>query len=219
MGENHRIEKVDNQHLDLVDPAQFADLLNSVATEVSDRDVCSLETQFIISEMQRLAAGKGRNGEDTRQMVGLAAPQLGVSKRIITIDMTATGALQEQNIVAIINPRLSHTGGQVVDGREGCWSCGSFCANVPRFSRVVLEGYDEDGKPLIYKLEGFVARIAQHEVDHLDGIRCIDRVPEDEDWRLHDVKPEEFERYRTDWPHWKKTFSRSEWEKFKVGEV
>lgn len=73
-----------------------------------------------------MATGRGKNGDDTRQMAGLAAPQIGESKRIITIDVTATGALQEQNIEAIINPELSSENGDLVDGREGCWSCGNF---------------------------------------------------------------------------------------------
>jgi peptide deformylase len=184
-------EGLTNKHLDLVDPIANAELLNSVAKEVDRERINSDSIQFIIDEMLRMATGRGKNGEDTRQMVGLAAPQIGESKRIITIDVTATGALQEQNIEAIINPELSSENGDLVDGREGCWSCGNFCANVPRYSHVTLRGLSRDGKSIEHQLEGFVARIAQHEVDHLNGIRCIDRVPLGEEWRLHDVKPVE----------------------------
>ena len=208
-----------NKHLDLVDPIANAELLNSVAKEVDREEINSDSIQFIIDEMLRMATGRGKNGEDTRQMVGLAAPQIGESKRIITIDVTATGALQDQNIEAIINPELSSENGDLVDGREGCWSCGNFCANVPRYSHVTLRGLSRDGKSIEHQLEGFVARIAQHEVDHLNGIRCIDRVPLGEEWRLHDVKPSEFEAYRTEWPHWAKTFARSDWIRFRDGEV
>lgn len=205
--------------LELVDPLVYAELLNSVASELADNEIASLETQFVIDEMLRMAAGKGKDGEDTRQMVGLAAPQVGVSKRIVTIDMTATGALQEQNIVAMINPKIVGQSEEVVDGREGCWSCANFCANVPRSSHVVLEGLGRTGEHVRYELGGFVARIAQHEVDHLDGIRCIDRVPVGENWRLHRVAPNEFEDYRTQWQTWDKHFARDEWEKFRKGEV
>lgn len=205
--------------LELVDPLVYAELLNSVAGELADDEVASLETQFVIDEMLRIAAGKGKDGEDTRQMVGLAAPQMGVSKRIVTIDMTATGALQQQNIVATINPTIVGQSEEVVDGREGCWSCANYCANVPRSVRVVLEGLSRTGEQVRYELGGFVARIAQHEVDHLDGIRCIDRVPAGEDWRLHRVMPDEFEDYRTQWKTWDKHFSRDEWKKFRKGEM
>ncbi|HRC28304.1 MAG TPA: peptide deformylase [Candidatus Saccharimonas sp.] len=212
-------DKVESeQSLDLVDPVEHAKQLNSRSTEVRVEDITSREVQFVIDEMLRMAAGKGVNGEDTRQMVGLAAPQVGISKRIITIDITATGALQQQEIVPIINPRIVAQSDEMIDGREGCWSCGDFCANVPRSTEVTVEGSDRAGKPIRYEWSGFVARIAQHEVDHLDGVRCIDRVPAHEPWRLHRVLPQEFERYRSEWPHWQQTFPREEWERFRSGQ-
>lgn len=212
-------ESLANSHLELVDPTKYAKLLNSVATNVNKDEISSARIQFIIDEMFRMAAGKGKNGEDTRQMVGLAAPQIGEGIRIITIDVAATGALQEQSIEAFINPELVNKSGDMVDGREGCWSCGNFCANVPRYSHVTLRGLNRSGDIVEREFEGFVARIAQHEVDHLDGIRCIDRVPLGEEWRLHDVEPSEFEVYRTGWPHWAKMFAREDWTKFREGKV
>lgn len=135
-------------------------------------------------------------------MVGLAAPQIGYRKCIITIDLTADGSLKEQRIQVCINPHITKRSGETMQGREGCWSCGNICGNVERAQSVTLEALDREGKPIKLELTGFTARIAQHEADHLDGIRFPDRVPEDHPERLHWVRPEEFEAYRTQWQTW-----------------
>ena len=204
--------------LSLVDPIESAELLNAIAGEVSGEEIASPETQHIIDELLRIAAGKDEEGG--AQMVGLAAPQVGIGKRIAIVDINATGMREKQQMQVFINPRIVEMADDHVDGREGCWSCGSFCANVPRASRIVVEALDRDGNPVSFEPTGFTARIVQHEIDHLDGIRCIDRVPEGEEWRLHRVdihNKDEFDRYRTEWPHWEKTFPRSEWERFRTG--
>lgn len=206
------------ERLKLVGPIESAELLNSAAEEVSEEEITLPKTQHVIDELFRIAAGKDEEGG--AQMVGLAAPQVGVGKRIAIVDINATGMREKQQMQVLINPRIVEMSDDVVDGREGCWSCGSYCANVPRASRIVVEALDRGGKPISLELEGFTARIVQHEIDHLNGIRCIDRVPEGEDWRLHRVNihdAEEFNRYRTEWPHWNKTFPRSEWKQFHDG--
>jgi peptide deformylase len=206
------------EHSRLVDPIEHAALLNAIAGEVDTEDVHSAEVARIIDDMLWLAAGKDQEGG--AQMVGLAAPQVGVSKRIAIVDMNATGMREEQHMQVFINPRIVEMADDAVDGREGCWSCGDYCANVPRATWVVVEALDREGSLVTLRLEGFTARIAQHEVDHLDGVRCIDRVSVDEPWRLHRVNladVEEFNRYRTEWPHWQKTFPREEWLRFREG--
>ena len=107
-----------------------------------------------------------------------------------------------------------------MDGREGCWSCGDFCANVPRAETVKITAFDREGNLIEQVYEGFTARIIQHEIDHLDGIRCIDRVPQDETWRLHLVDKsnlDEFNNYRANWRTWSKTFPLSDWKRFRDG--
>lgn len=206
------------EHKDLVDPIEFAQLLNAVAHEVSQEELTRPEIRKLIDDMLWLAAGKDKEGG--AQMVGLAAPQIGVGKRVAIIDTNATGMREEQRMQTLINPRIVEQAGDFIDGREGCWSCGDYCANVPRASWVVVEALDREGDPVSIRLEGFTARIAQHEVDHLNGIRCIDRVPADEPWRMHRVDlndKDEFDRYRTEWPHWQKTFPREEWLTFREG--
>lgn len=161
--------------LDLIQPTDS--LLNNVAEPVQNDEVNAPYIQGVIDRMLELSAGKGKNKEDTRQMVGLAAPQIGVSKRIITIDLTADGSNKEQTLLVVINPHITERSQDEVPGREGCWSCGNVCGVVERAKAVTLEGLDRTGEPIKLELTDFVARIAQHETDHLDGVRFPDRIP------------------------------------------
>lgn len=140
-----------------------------------------------------------------------------MSKRVVTIDTTATGAKQHQTLEVFINPHITERVNTAVDGREGCWSCGNICGNVPRAEAVTVTALDRNGKQFTRQFEGFVARIAQHEVDHLDGYRFPDRIPKDQPERLHWVEPVEFERYRTEWQNWSILCPRQKWEELKSG--
>jgi peptide deformylase len=199
---------------DLVEPTD--PILNKRALKVTDID--SPAIQNVIDYMIALSAGKGHDKEDTRQMVGLAAPQLGVSKRIITIDRTADGSNKKQTLQVFINPEIVKSSQEMLPGREGCWSCGNICGNVTRAESVVIEGFDRYGKLIHVGLDGFVARIAQHEVDHLNGIRFPDRIPVDEPEHLHWVEVSEFDEYRKKWMEWTKLCSRETWYAMKTNE-
>lgn len=201
----------------MVDPIEHHALLNSVAKEVSLQELSSDFIQGVIDQMFYVAAGKGHSKEDSRQVVGLAAPQVGIGKRIMLIDLTANGANQDQNLVAVINPVLSNLSDQTIPGREGCWSCGNVCGNVQRSASALLSGFDRSGEKLSLPVEGFVARIAQHEVDHLNGIRFPDRIPVDEPEKLHWVEHAQFEDYRAQWEHWPVLCPREKWEELKAG--
>lgn len=192
-------------------------LLNQPAEEIKPSEITSSDVQGVIRRMLELSAGKGKSKHDSRQMVGLAAPQIGYQKRIITIDIEADGSLKEQNLQVLINPRITDRSDTAVPGREGCWSCGNVCGNVERNQSVTLEALDRNGKPVRLELTGFTARIAQHETDHLDGIRFPDRIPEDQPERLHWVNPEEFEAYRTQWQTWPHLCPRAIWLAIKYG--
>lgn len=98
--------------------------------------------------------------------VGLAAPQVGISERIIVVD---TG----EGLMVLINPELVETEGSEKDV-EGCLSIPGVNGYVCRASRVVVKGLDEDGKPVKYEGKGLLARAFQHEIDHLDGVLFID---------------------------------------------
>ncbi len=108
------------------------------------------------------------------QGVGLAANQVDLPYRLFVMNPTGDPQQKDQEL-AIINPVLSrHRGSQ--EDEEGCLSLPEIRAPVVRAARVVLEGFGLDGRPLRLELEGFSARVAQHEADHLDGVLFIDRL-------------------------------------------
>ncbi len=209
------IHSLNPEKLELVVPSDA--VLSEVAQEVMHAEISSDFIQGVINRMLELSAGKGHSKSDSRQMVGLAAVQLGISMRIVSIDVTATGQKQEQNLEIFINPRIVEHSEDLIDGREGCWSCGNVCGNVARHSRVTVEALDGRGKPFKRDFEGFVARIAQHEIDHLDGVRFPERIPIDQPSRLHWVEHADFDRYRNEWQNWPQLCSREQWESVKSG--
>ncbi len=101
--------------------------------------------------------------------VGLAAPQIGIAKRLIVVDPG------ENRLMKLINPRLLESEGEQIDV-EGCLSVPGVYGEVPRASRVLVEALDTVGEPLRLEAEGFLARILQHEIDHLDGILFLNRA-------------------------------------------
>ena len=105
---------------EMVDPLEYHGLLNSKLAAVEVDDILKQEVQDIINGMFDVANGKGHDSKDTRQVVGLAASQVGINARIILIDLSANGANQPQNLVAIINPELADLSDELVDGREEC---------------------------------------------------------------------------------------------------
>jgi len=101
--------------------------------------------------------------------VGLAAPQAGVSKRIIVIDG------EEDGLIVLINPMIVKSEGEVED-EEGCLSLPGIYSQVKRSSKVTVKALDENGDSIEITKEGLTARALQHEIDHLDGILFIDRI-------------------------------------------
>lgn len=120
--------------------------------------------------------------------VGLAAPQIGESIQLVVIEdppqahagMTpAQLAERERAAVAfhvLINPRLTVEGDEQVAAYEGCLSLAGFSMIVPRWRRVRVEALDEHGDPVVKVASGWYARILQHEIDHLRGVVCCDRM-------------------------------------------
>ena len=102
--------------------------------------------------------------------IGLAAPQVGISLRLIVI-----ADEDGRKVQALLNPTIVDRGGEVT-GEEGCLSIPGVFAPVTRAARVKVEARAVDGQPLTINARGLRARVLQHEIDHLDGILFIDRV-------------------------------------------
>jgi peptide deformylase len=128
--------------------------------------------QLLVDDMVRIM--KRANG------IGLAAPQLGILQRVIVM------APDNMRPTALINPRIIKAEGEQI-GQEGCLSIPGLYGDVARAAYVEVEALDRKGRELIYELEGMPARVAQHEIDHLDGVLFIDKVIQE---TLHWMNPE-----------------------------
>jgi len=101
--------------------------------------------------------------------VGLAAPQIGISKRIAVVD------IREDNKIVLINPEIIVEEGKSVM-KEGCLSIPGEIGDVVRSEKIKVKSLDRKGNEIEFEAEGFEARAIQHEIDHLNGILFIDKV-------------------------------------------
>jgi peptide deformylase len=129
--------------------------------ETFDDDLASL-----VERMEHLL--RDANG------IGLAATQVGVLRRVFLFLPDP-----EQPPLALVNPRLAETSDERAGDDEGCLSLQGVVVPVERHERVTIEATDPDGKEIRLELEGLPARIAQHELDHLDGVLILDRTTPD----------------------------------------
>jgi peptide deformylase len=108
--------------------------------------------------------------------VGLAAPQIGVARRALVVDVSGHPKTEECNgLIVLLDPVLVNHAGRAV-GREGCMSVPDFTANVARATSVTVGGRGAGGEDVVLSTTGFEARALQHEIDHLDGLLILDRV-------------------------------------------
>ncbi|MFD2170243.1 peptide deformylase [Tumebacillus lipolyticus] len=105
--------------------------------------------------------------------IGLAAPQVGISLRVIVVDYGD----EFGGLIEMINPEIVEKSGSVVDV-EGCLSIPGLRGNVERYEKLTLRFQSRDGKAYEMKPEGYFARVFQHEIDHLDGILYTDKAIE-----------------------------------------
>jgi len=105
--------------------------------------------------------------------LGLAAPQVNQSIRLITVDQSV--GEKNEDLFVLINPIIEEREG-ILNMEEGCLSLPEVNENVNRPARILLKGYDLKGKELILEAEGLLARIFCHEIDHLDGRLLLDHL-------------------------------------------
>lgn len=100
--------------------------------------------------------------------VGLAAPQVGINKRVIVVDIG-------EGLYKLVNPEIVSSSG-IQDGPEGCLSVPNVIGNVKRSEHIKVKALDENGNIVIIEASGFLARAFQHEIDHLNGIIFTDKA-------------------------------------------
>jgi peptide deformylase len=110
---------------------------------------------------------------DGAQGLGLAAPQIGVARRLIVV--VEPGENGERTHYALANPEITNACGEEV-GEEGCLSIPGIYSNVKRPRSVVVKGMDAQGRNVTLEASGLMARAFCHEIDHLDGILFVDRI-------------------------------------------
>jgi peptide deformylase len=121
---------------------------------------------------------------------GIAAPQIGVGLRVVIFELKDNPRYPQLSPVpytVLVNPQLTVLDEQQEEGWEGCLSVPGLRGLVPRHRRLRYQGFDASGAPLDRTVEGFHARVVQHEVDHLDGILFPQRVRDLRNFGFEDV--------------------------------
>ncbi len=156
-------EREARRQLALAQIRQYGDpALRMQAQEVTDVD----------DDVRRLVERMTALMEDA-QGVGLAATQVGVLRRLFVFSDGDDGPR------AVVNPQIVERSDETESDEEGCLSLQGIKIPVERALRVVVEGLDANGEPVRYELEGYGARVVQHELDHLDGVLIIDRTDDE----------------------------------------
>jgi peptide deformylase len=115
--------------------------------------------------------------------VGLAAPQVGDSRRVIVVEYAEPPEQEGESakppkLYPLVNPEIVRHSQDLITGVEGCLSVPGLIGQVERFDAVTVKGLNRQGQPVRIKAAGWLARIFQHEMDHLDGTLFIDRATE-----------------------------------------
>ena len=116
--------------------------------------------------------------------VGLAAPQVAVSQRLIVVRLPDDEESQEEYgdqagvLYVVANPEVVNVSQEMVEGVEACLSIPGYFGTVDRHEQIILKGLDRHGKPIRIKAKGWQARVFQHELDHLDGRLYVDIAKE-----------------------------------------
>ncbi len=189
-------------------------ILIKKASKVPVGKITSPEIQKTIEKM--LAFAYPEQGDRKKPiLVGLAAPQVKISKRIILVDVKAEGHGIVGDLRVFINPEIIWKSKKEAEWYEGCFSTDRVCGIVERPVKIKIKAYTREGKKIIQNYSGYTARIFQHEIDHLDGNEFTTHIANDNN--LHWVEDGQFPEYRNKegWRHWPIKCPREKWEKIK----
>ena len=107
--------------------------------------------------------------------VGLAAPQVAVSNRLVVVEFgDEEDETVEPKLYVVVNPEIVKHSQETVNGVEGCLSIPNIVGDVDRYESIVVKGQNRHGQPMKIKASGWLARIFQHEIDHLEGVLFTD---------------------------------------------
>lgn len=148
-------------------------ILNKISEEINIKNINEEILEIIDDLKSTLEFGTG---------LGIAAPQIGINKRIIVVGAKKENIkyndAEEIPLMAMINPTWRKTSNETDIQYEGCMSVPIIRGKVERYKDIELTYYDENGKKIIKQLHGFLARLVQHECEHLDGILFLEKVRE-----------------------------------------
>lgn len=192
-------------------------ILDSRSSPLSMEEIKDPKMQLFFDAMFKLARGE-QTDQYRSVLVGLAAPQVGNPIRVILVDVQADGKGSVSKLCLYINPEILELSEETEEWYEGCYSTGEVRGVVKRPKQVKIRALDRNGNEFCETHSGYVARIFQHEIDHLNGIRFPERVPEND--CLHLVKSEQSFEYRNQqkWREWKVTIPQKEWRQFMTSE-
>lgn len=191
-------------------------LLRKTAKEIPLNKISSKNTKDIIQKMLKIAYGE-QGDKKKAIMVGLAAVQIGILKKIILVDTKANGTGEIGDIKVYINPEIIWKSKTKMDWYEGCYSVPEVCGIVSRSISIKIQGFALYSQGVATlppprwnfieeKYTGYIARIFQHEIDHLNGKFFVDLIINPDN--LHHVKPADFPSYRNKqaWRNWSEKY-------------
>ena len=179
--------------------------VNKEAVDNPPLEIFKLGSETLRTEAKRISKVDNNLRDLARDMlqsmysakgIGLAGPQVGISKELLVIDINFEDSAAEPLI--LINPEITAFGSTLTTYEEGCLSIPGIYLNVVRPSTIKLKFRDEMGRPRKMNADGLLARCIQHEVDHLRGVLFVDRVTSKEElqkeltkegYKMKDVKP------------------------------
>lgn len=199
--------------------------LRESAQVVSNDEILSKEFQKFIHEFLAFCGYEATSGTKPKltRMVGCAAPQVGVMKQVIVVD----GAINpikrnfyQINFHVLINPKIIWQSKEEDQYPESCYSVPlTITGVISRPTAIVVEAFDQNKNKVRRRYENYTARVVQHEIDHLHGIRFPQRAKNNQEiHKINFSKREDLLNYRSHWKKWKSFATNQELRILKIGE-